>query len=155
MSLASGFIFEVLDGGREASVLDDVWVAPHFEFQCERHGLAECPLLEDTAADELPADLREHFVGARFEEINSRDLGLLVELLGFELRLLGGPLLARILVCILQEHLLHQLRVIEALRISFEECDGGERALLRVKVARFLELQQRRETRIARDDPYQ
>jgi hypothetical protein len=93
MNLVSRFIFEVFDGGRETSVFDHVWVAAHFEFQHERHRFAECTLLKNAAADELAGDLREHRIGARFDELDFRDFGFLMELLCFELWLVSVPLL--------------------------------------------------------------
>jgi len=73
-----------------------------------------------------------------------------VELLRLEFLLLARPLRARLFVRLLQEHLLHEFRVIEALRITFEECHRRERALLCMQFACFLKLKQRRDEERAR-----
>ena len=51
---------------------------------------------------------------------------------------------------LLQKYLLEQLGMIEALRIAFQEGDGRQRALLRMKLARFWEFKQRRDKVCAR-----
>src|SRR5581483_10020616 len=78
-----------------------------------------------------------------------------MQLFRFELGLLGGPFRERLLVRLFEEHLLQQLRMIEAFRIALQKSDGRDGALFRVQFARFLKLQERRhEKRSGRIDDY-
>src|ERR1700686_1012136 len=67
-----------------------------------------------------------------------------MQLLRFELRLLGRPFRERLLVRLFQKHPLQQLGMIEAFGIALQKSDRRDGSLVRVPFARFLELQERR-----------
>src|SRR6202049_2814185 len=114
----SWFILEILDGSRKAAVLDHVGIAQHFEFERERHRLGECALLENAAANQLPANLGEDRVAARFEKVDPRDLSLLMQLLCFELRFFCREFRTRFFVGLFEEHLPKQIWMVEIFRIA-------------------------------------
>lgn len=145
MELASGFIFEVFDGSREAAVFDHVGIALELELQREGQGFGERFVLEDAAANELSVDLREHGVRSRFQNVDARDLRFLMHLLGLELGVLRRSERLRLLVSRFQEHLLQHFRLVEILRIALQQRDGRQRALLCMEFVGLLELQQRRD----------
>src|SRR6266542_5058802 len=108
-SLTSGFIFEILDSGREAAVLDHIWIPKHLELEREGHGLAEGALLEDAAANKLSAYLSKDSVTACLENVDLPDLGFLMQLLRFELRFFRRPFCMRLLLRMFEKHLLEQV----------------------------------------------
>ena len=96
-------------------------IPPHLEGQLERNGFAESFLLENARADELTAHLRHHEVFPRFENVDLRHLGLLVNLFGLQLVRLGEALLLRLLVSVFQKDLFKQFRIVEALWIALQK----------------------------------
>ena len=105
------------------------------QFEVER--LGERLLLKDAGADHLAEDGDEHFVFARGENVDLRNLRFLVKLLGAKLDAFARAMVLGLLQRGLEKHLPQQIRVIEILRIAFEECDRGKFRLLRVQILRL------------------
>src|ERR1700674_3378206 len=80
--LIRDFIFEVADSGRETTVGSHVWVTNQTETQFEVERLVERLLLKNARPDHLAGDCSQHFVFTRGKNVNSRNLWLLVKLLG-------------------------------------------------------------------------
>src|SRR6266545_1910391 len=82
MKLRSDFMFEVADGGGEATVGGHVRVVEQTEPQLEIERLGERLFLKDAGADHLAGDRHQDFVLPCGKDFNLRDLRLLVKLLG-------------------------------------------------------------------------
>ncbi len=78
-------MFEVADGGGEATVGGHVRVVEQTEPQLEIERLGERLFLKDAGADHLAGDRHQDFVLPCGKDFNLRDLRLLVKLLGAEL----------------------------------------------------------------------
>ena len=87
MCLRRCFIFEIVHGGRESSVLDHVGVALELEGEREWDSFREGSVLEDPGANELSGHLGQDEVLAGLEDRDLGNLGLLMQLLRGELRL--------------------------------------------------------------------
>src|SRR6185437_4158360 len=138
--LIADFIFEVADSGRKTTVGGHVWVAEQTETQFEVEGFGEHLFLEDPGADNLTRDGDEHFIFARRENVNFRNLRFLMKLLRSKLNCLARSVVLSLLQRRFEKHLPQQIRVVEILRVAFEEGDGGEFRLLRVQILRLRKL---------------
>src|SRR5690242_4420398 len=83
------FIFEVADSGWKTTVGGHIGIADEAETQFEVERLVEHFLLKDSGANHLAVHRDEHLVFARGENVNLRNLRLLVELLRAELNRLA------------------------------------------------------------------
>jgi len=90
MKLRGCFIFEIVHGGRESSILDHVGVALELEGERERDSFGEGFVVEDPGANELSGHLGQDEVLASLEDRDPGNLGLLVQLLRGKLRLFGS-----------------------------------------------------------------
>jgi hypothetical protein len=134
--------FEVTDSGWEAAIGSHVGVAEQTETQLEIERFGESLLLKDPGANDLAGDGCQDFILARGQNVDSRNLRLLMKLLGAEFDRLARAVVLRLLQRGLEEHLPQQIRVVEILRVAFEEGDSGEFRLLRVQILRLRELKQ-------------
>src|SRR5437667_9365552 len=130
--LIADFIFEVADSGGKTTVGSHVGIADEAETHFEVERFVENFLLKDPGADHLAVHRDEHLVFARGENVNLRNLRFLMELLGAKFNRLPRAMLLRLPQSRLQEYLPQQLRVVEILRVAFQESDGGKLRLLRV-----------------------
>src|SRR5258706_10117165 len=78
------FIFEVADSGREAAVGSHVGVADESKVQLEIECFGESLLLKDPGAHHLAGNGCQDFILARGQNVDSRNLRLLVKVLGAE-----------------------------------------------------------------------
>src|SRR6266516_5292011 len=85
MKLRSDFIFEVADGGGEATVGGHVRIAEQTETQLEIERLRERLFLKDAGADNLAGDRHQDFVLTCGKDFNLCDLRFLVKMLGAKL----------------------------------------------------------------------
>ncbi len=156
--LICDFIFEVADGGREATVEGHVGVADETETQLETESFGERLLLKDAAADHLAGDSGEHFVFARGENVHAGDLRFLVKLLGTEFNGLARALVLGFLKRRFEKHLLQQIGMVKILRVAFEKSGRGQCRLLDVQILGLLKLEQRADViglrRVNDDDPF-
>src|SRR6266568_3589147 len=130
--LIRDFIFEVADSGRETTVGSHVWVANQAETQFEVERLVERLLLKDAGPDHLAGDRRQHFVLARGKNVYSRNLRLLMKLLGAKLNCFTRVVVLSLLQRGLEKHLSQQIRVVKVLWVAFEERDCRQFSLLNV-----------------------
>src|ERR1017187_4026964 len=91
MCLGRCFIFEIVHGSRESSVLDHVGVALELEGEREWDSFGEGSVLEDSGWNELPGHLGQDEVFAGLKDCNLGNLSLLMQLLRGELRLFQSP----------------------------------------------------------------
>src|SRR5262245_61916272 len=84
-NLAS-LIAEIGDGSGKPAVLCEVGVAQHFKRESEGHRFTQGPALKHPDANQLARHLHEHAVVACFQEFHTRDLRLLMQLLGLPFR---------------------------------------------------------------------
>src|ERR1022692_5204270 len=82
--IASRFIFEVIYGRWESSVLHHVGIALQPQRQLEGNGLRERFVLKNTVTNKLAAHLGQHKISARVENVDPADFHFLMQLLGFE-----------------------------------------------------------------------
>lgn len=86
-------------------------------FEVER--FVENFFLKDPGADHLAVHRDKHFVFARGEDVNLRNLRFLMKLLGAELDRLARAMLPGFLQSRIQEH--RQIRMIEIFRVAFDK----------------------------------
>jgi len=114
--------------------------------------------LEDPGADNLTRHGDEHFVFARGENVNLCNLRFLVKLLCSKLDCLARPMVLGLLQSGFEKHLAQQIRLVEILRVAFEESNSSEFRLLRVQILRLRKLEQRAEViglrRVNDDDAF-
>src|SRR6266487_3860900 len=134
--LIADFIFEVADSGGETTVGSHVGVAEQAEAQLEVERFGEHLFLKNPGADDLTRDGDEHFVFARRQNVYFRNLRFLVKLLRTELNRLARSMVLGFLQRGFEKHLPQQIRMVEILRVAFEEGDGGDFSLLRVQILR-------------------
>src|ERR1017187_4940664 len=91
MCLGRCFIFEIVHGSWESSVLDHVGVALELEGEREWDSFRESSVLEDPGANELPGHLGQDEVLSGLENRDFGNLGLLMQLFRGELRLFQSP----------------------------------------------------------------
>src|ERR1700681_4209881 len=82
--LIDDFIFEVADSGGKPSVGSHVGVAEQTEIQLEVESLRVHLFLKDAGANHLARDGNEHLVFAGGQNVDLRNLRLLVKLFGVE-----------------------------------------------------------------------
>ena len=141
MDLAVRFIFEFADCCWKPAVSAHVRIASQAQSEPEWDGLGECALLKDARPDELSRDLRHHGIVPRFENIDPRDLRLLVELLGFEFIRLGEEEFLDTFLSRFEEELFEQFWMIEPARLALQKGRRGKGALLHVKLFRLPEVE--------------
>src|ERR1022692_877911 len=141
--LAIDFIFEVAHSGGEASVQGHVGVADEAQPERERKRLGERLVLKDAAADDLAGDGGQQLIVAGRQNINAADLGLLVQLLGAKLGQLFVAFVLRLGQSGFQEHQFEQIRIVEVLRVPFEERHRSQFGLLDVQIPGLRKLEQR------------
>src|ERR1035441_1640980 len=91
MCLRGCFIFEIVHGRWESSVLDHVGIALELEGEREWDSFRESSVLEDPGANELPGHLGQDEVFPGLKDCDLGNLSLLMQLLGGELRLFQSP----------------------------------------------------------------
>src|SRR6266540_4044277 len=106
------FIFEVADSGRKTTVGSHVGIADETQTQFEVERLVEHFLLKDSGANHLAINRDKHLVFARGENVNLRNLRLLMKLLRAEFNRFARAMFLGFLQSRLQEHLPQQLRVV-------------------------------------------
>src|ERR1017187_4068622 len=141
--LTIDFIFEVSYCGWEASVQGHVGVADEAQPERERKRLVERLVLKNAAADDLAGDSGQHLVVARRQNVNARNLGLLVQLFGAKLGHLFDALVLRLAQRRFEEQQFEQIGIVEILRIAFEERHRFEFGLLAVQIFGRWKLEQR------------
>src|SRR5208337_517778 len=140
--LVVDFIFEVARGGGEASVQGHVGVADEAEPERERKRLVERLVLKNAAANDLAGDSGQHLVVARRQNVNARNLGLLVQLFGAKFDHLLDALILRLAQRGFEEQQFEQIGIVEVLWIAFEERHRCEFGLLDVQIFGLGELEQ-------------